>query len=167
MRLYMQKQFIVLFTAVAIAALILTGCGFLFMGEEEQQFVGLWRSVSWTSSYDYFSETDYCYYDFTDTGKVYVTDWTEDFNFYEYSGIPVHFNYSVSDDTFSFTQFFGYIDMQFDIISITDTTIELEVTNSSADFDPPTYLTLTKIVDYDEEARAVKAVLEEYADEIK
>ena len=152
----------------------LAGCGALFMGEEEQQFVGLWRSNSWGSSdsyYDYFysSDPEYCYYDFTDDGRVFVTDYTESFNFYEYAGIPVNFNYSVSDtgNELSFKQFAGLIDIEFDIISMSETSIELEVisTTDNLGIYSGDTLTLSKLVEYDDAARTVQAYFEEYKNE--
>ncbi|MDC7226106.1 MAG: hypothetical protein PQJ61_05005 [Spirochaetales bacterium] len=164
----MKKHKLIMFAVVMVIILLLSSCGGLFMSEEESALVGLWRSGSWSD--DYWSEESYCYYDFRDDGRVYITDWTENWPNYNAPLFPnvTDFNYSLNNDTLTLSQYFGILGFEFEIYSYSSDDISLTVFEGNEDYslEPGDILYLTRIVDYsDETDAAARACLKEFGNE--
>lgn len=163
----MQKHKLMMLSAVLVLVLLMNSCGALFMSNEAEDLVGFWVSEGWN---DYGS--DYCYYDFRENGRVYVTDWTDDMPFHDYwmMPIPVYFNYTVEGDTVTMSQYFGITNFEFETVSdLSSDNISLSVIETSGDYsnvDRGDTLFLTRIIDYsDEQAAAARTFLQEYGNE--
>ena len=159
----MKNRKLCMLAVILGIVLLMNSCGGLFLSSEAENLVGFWESEPWL---DY---GDNCYYDFRDDGRVYVTDWTANFPLYNnwMVPLPLSMTYNVSGDSLTMSQYFGFVNFEFegsDFSSDTITLTVMETTGSYNLYEGDT-LVLTRILDPTDEQAAARAFLQEASNE--